>query len=58
MTLLRSLLIHAADMFDSFVLRHRFDRVCEVVGLSSWWPLGRCDCWWCRRCRARKALDD
>jgi hypothetical protein len=50
---MKLLLIHLADMFDNWVLRHRFYWVCQRVSNSSWWGEFACGCLYCRKFQFR-----
>lgn len=51
-------LIHIAEYFDVYVLRHRIYWVCQRVGLSEWWGDTECQCRYCTKCRASWAEMD
>jgi len=52
-SLIKIYLIHALDMFDAYVLRHRFYSVCCKIASSDWWDkiAGECNCWYCKKAR-------
>jgi hypothetical protein len=51
---MKLLLIHLADMFDNWVLQHRFYWVCQSVG--KWWGDITCHCWYCRKFQMYRPL--
>jgi beta-galactosidase GanA len=44
-------LIHLLDKFDSYILRHYFNWVCQLVSDSSWWGKEDCYCSYCSKIR-------
>lgn len=44
-------LIHIADWFDNYILRHKIECVCQKIGGNEWWG-NYCrlnPCWYCKK---------
>jgi len=48
---MRLALIHLADRFDRFVMRHRLYWLCRFISLSRWWGEDPCPCEYCRHAK-------
>jgi hypothetical protein len=48
---MKKFLIHCADMFDVYVLKHSVPSICTFIGMSSWWGKEKCQCKYCDRYR-------
>jgi hypothetical protein len=58
MNRIKFLLIHLADMFDYWVLGHRFYWVCKMLGNNWWGDDGLvCGCRYCKWTRGQDCAD-
>jgi len=46
---MKIILIHIADMFDHYILRHKVIFICDKIGQSDWWGEHFHNCWYCRK---------
>lgn len=53
---LKLLVVHALDMFDVYVLNHRFQKFCLFVE-KIWSNDLECNCWYCSKARSEEEND-